>query len=547
MTDSAILNFPPRTAKPSLDRADALPEIKGVPAWASAIPKESGPLRDILVDLVESISDGFALYDSQDRMVLWNEKYAAIVSYARDLMTPGVPFETLLRKCAEQHFLGTAASEDEKDAWIQEAFHFQRTQSTYERPSSDGRSYLVSRRRSRNNHTAVVWTDVTAQKQANVALQQSEKLYRALFESSHQGIAVEDEKRLIQANGAFYSIFGLTLPDRGVTIKELEALIVAGDRARVRRIKKDLLSRNLNSADLEIQAVRKIDGRQIWVRATAVCIEWDGNPTLQVAYTDVTEQREFNEQLLAKKLEALGAMAHGIAIEFNKVHSSIMGAVRMAQMESYALGQSTLSEMLAHAEQFGNRASELTQELLLLHTRGVPVKQRTTVEELLNTALLAARQDGQVVPLRKPNVRIKLDVGGRLWPLDVDKGQMTRVLGTLIGSGIQAMPLGGTLSVHAENFKILRKLKGVPLPAGDYVKVSIADQGSGLAEDRLDKVFDPYSNSLPRTNGLSLTSAYSVVKMHGGTIVVSSRPGKGTRMTVYLPGVAEGARRKAAR
>src|SRR5579862_2517976 len=109
MTDSAILNFPPRTAKPSPDRADALPEIKGVPAWASAIPKESGPLRDILVDLVESISDGFALYDSQDRMVLWNEKYAAIVSYARDLMTPGVPFETLLRKCAEQHFLGTAA------------------------------------------------------------------------------------------------------------------------------------------------------------------------------------------------------------------------------------------------------------------------------------------------------------------------------------------------------------------------------------------------------------------------------------------------------
>ena len=97
------------------------------------------------------------------------------------------------------------------------------------------------------------------------------------------------------------------------------------------------------------------------------------------------------------------------------------------------------------------------------------------------------------------------------------------------------MHAGGTLKLIAENFAIHEKTRGIPLPPGKYVRIAIIDQGIGIPEEFLDRIFDPYFSPNQNQGGLALASAYSIVKHHGGAITVASRPGRGTRLNVFLP------------
>jgi CheY-like chemotaxis protein len=103
------------------------------------------------------------------------------------------------------------------------------------------------------------------------------------------------------------------------------------------------------------------------------------------------------------------------------------------------------------------------------------------------------------------------------------------------------MPQGGNISVKAENWT-LQKPGDLPLAVGDYVKVTIADPGTGIPEEILSKIFDPYFSTKERGSqkgmGLGLTICYSVLKQHGGAITVSSRSGEGTAVILYLPAAA---------
>ncbi|MDH5752068.1 MAG: PAS-domain containing protein, partial [Deltaproteobacteria bacterium] len=111
-------------------------------------------------DVVESLSDGFALYDANDNLVLWNSKFANIISHAKDILRPGVAFRELVAKCAHEHVVNGLINQEQRDIWINEACEFQRECGTYERETPDGKCYLVSRRKTSEGLIAVVWTDI---------------------------------------------------------------------------------------------------------------------------------------------------------------------------------------------------------------------------------------------------------------------------------------------------------------------------------------------------------------------------------------------------
>lgn len=499
-------------------------------------PGPGEPISVRLADLVEGISDGFSLYDPQDRLVLWNEKFANILHYAKDIMVPGVRYEALVQKCAFEHFVNQEVAHEEKEAWIQECFRFHRNLGTYERVTADGTCYLVSRRRSGEGYTAVVWTNITERKQAEEALRRSEHLYRELFEGSLQGIVIQTASKILKFNRAFIRIFGLAAEDQFKTPRDLERIVAPHERNRVRQLMRDRFAAKSGSADYEFQGVR-IDGKPVWVQATATAILWSGEPALQTSYHDITQRKEFEEELLSKKLETVGTMAHGIAMEFHKVQSAVMSAVRLAKMEAYAAGLDRVTERLTEAEKLGASGADLVQQLLVLHRGGTPVKEHTTVEELLRESLPLSGAGRNVLPLHKNRPKLKIEIGRTLWPVCVDKGQLIGVLRSLIDNGMAAMPFGGTLEIAAENVTLEGKAKGIPLPAGKYVKIGISDQGRGVAEDSLERIFDPYFSPHQRKSGLAMASAYSVVKHHGGALTVLSRSGRGTRMNLFLPAV----------
>jgi len=135
-------------------------------------------------------------------------------------------------------------------------------------------------------------------------------------------------------------------------------------------------------------------------------------------------------------------------------------------------------------------------------------------------------------------VECEFSLAEDLWPAEVDAGQIGQVLRNLVLNAREAMPQGGVVSIRAENV-VSGSHKNPSLPPGDYVRVSIADQGGGIAKEVLPKIFDPYFSTKERGNqkgmGLGLTICHTVVQKHRGAIAVESEIGIGTTFHLHLP------------
>jgi CheY-like chemotaxis protein len=126
-----------------------------------------------------------------------------------------------------------------------------------------------------------------------------------------------------------------------------------------------------------------------------------------------------------------------------------------------------------------------------------------------------------------------------LWRLDADAGQISQVLHNLLINATQAMPGGGVLRITALN-ETVGPANPANLRSGNYLKITIEDQGCGITPENLPRIFDPYFTTKSEGSGLGLASAYSIIKRHGGAIEVSSTEGVGSCFTIHLPAVSQG-------
>ena len=183
-------------------------------------------------------------------------------------------------------------------------------------------------------------------------------------------------------------------------------------------------------------------------------------------------------------------------------------------------------ESLDEALRVTSRASALTRQLLVFSKGGAPVKKTASIAEVL--------RDSTVFALRGSKVKCEFNIAEDLWPLRVDLGQFSQVIHNLAINAVQAMPQGGTIRLHAPN-ATLEALSGLPLEAGRYVKISMQDEGLGIPQEHLAKVFDPYFTTKHKGSGLGLTMTYTTIHAHDGHIAVESEMGKGTTFRIYMP------------
>ncbi len=240
---------------------------------------------------------------------------------------------------------------------------------------------------------------------------------------------------------------------------------------------------------------------------------------------EISERQQMEEELLKiQKLESVGVLAGGIAHDFNNILTSILGNISTAIM--HTTPKSEISQILTNAEKAALHAKDLTMQLLTFSKGGAPLKTSASITDLI--------KDSTNFMLRGSNVKCEFSLPDKLWPVEIDEGQMSQVINNLIINADQAMPDGGNIEISAKNV-LIRPGDIIPLKKGKYVKVSIKDHGKGITKKNLTKIFDPYFTTKRSGSGLGLSVAYSIVKNHEGYITVMSRPGKSTTFYIYIP------------
>ncbi|MEP7070768.1 MAG: response regulator [Verrucomicrobiota bacterium] len=243
-------------------------------------------------------------------------------------------------------------------------------------------------------------------------------------------------------------------------------------------------------------------------------------------FRDITERkRAEHDRLTTGKLESLGTLAGGIAHDLNNILTVISGNIGLAQLETSTENNALLTS-LTKAAQAAQQAAHLSSQLLTFSKGGAPVKKAVPMSELLRKAANFS--------LHGSNLRADIDIPSDLWRAEVDSTQIEQVINALMINAREATPHGGTVEVSGRNVQLEQKA-GSLLPAGNYVKVIIADQGKGVPDHLTSKIFDPYFTTKAASSGLGLSISYSIVKKHGGLLHLEESTSHGAAFAFYLP------------
>ena len=252
---------------------------------------------------------------------------------------------------------------------------------------------------------------------------------------------------------------------------------------------------------------------------------YPSNGGVSVFIRDISERKKLEtERLTTSKLESLGTLAGGIAHDLNNILTVISGNIGLAQIEAPSDCGSLLG-FLSKAGQAAQHAAHLSSQLLTFSKGGAPLKKVVPMGDLLERSVEFA--------LYGSNLRADFDIAVDLWKAEVDSGQIEQVVNALILNARETMPHGGTVRVRARNV-VVEEGTSVPLPAGRYLKVTISDRGTGIPEELRTRIFDPYFTTKPAATGLGLSISYSIVKKHGGMLILESSSGEGSVFAFYL-------------
>jgi len=250
-----------------------------------------------------------------------------------------------------------------------------------------------------------------------------------------------------------------------------------------------------------------------------------------LVFRDITEQQKMENHLVnSDRLQSLGVLAGGIAHDFNNLLTGIFGFMMLARDQAQ---EGKVERALANLDRglaVFDRARALTQQLLTFSKGGQPHKKRLSLANIVQNA-------AQFV-LSGSNVGCECTLAPDLWTCDADEQQIGQVIDNIVLNAQQSMPTGGVIRLMAENVS-----SNAPLPRAlkknAYIRITIADQGLGIARDHRSRIFDPFFTTKHQGSGLGLATAYSIVKRHDGLIDVESEMGKGSVFRIYLPAVPE--------
>ncbi len=498
--------------------------------------------RQRLDDAIETLHEGFVLFDAQDRFVLCNRKFREFYAECADLLVPGTRYETILRRAVERGQFPEARGRE--DEWIRSALaHHHIKASTRQRLLPDYRWVEVREVRLEDGGSVGIHIDITEGKRAEEKLRESEERLRSIA-ANMPGAVLEytlgDDGviRHLYVSERIQEITGYTaqeiIDDPLITVGIVGEEVYAATAGRLREA-----ARDLTPLESEYPFTRR-DGARRWARSSSRPRQAPGGVVLwDVLLLDVTEQkraeaerRELENQLRhLQRVEAVGTLAGGMAHEINNKLVPIVTFSELLLMSTPA--DSKDRKPLQTIHDAAGRIRDLVARILTMSRSETPgtaaIDLKTVAVETM--ALLRA-----TLP---PNVRLSLDAAteGRVLG---DASQIEQVLVNLCTNAAYAIgPAQGEVRIALDETELGDggAAGAGLLPRGRYVRLQVSDTGSGMSPQTLQRIFEPFytTKGLGEGTGLGLSIVHGIVTGHRGRITVESELGRGTTFTILLP------------
>ncbi|MGC2064504.1 MAG: PAS domain S-box protein [Thermodesulfovibrionales bacterium] len=478
-------------------------------------------------NLFDSITDGIFVHDEEGRILDVNKGVEDMYGYPRDFFigkTPeplGAPGMNDLIAAGDAIHHAFEGEPQQLDFWSMRANGEVFPKEVRLIPATYwGRRVVIA-----------VARDITERKRAEEALRQNEEFIRSVLDNVDEGFLVVDrDYRILTANRAFCSWVDMPLDDIAgrhcyeVSHKNLRPCHESGENCATKH------AFETGEPHMAVHKHEDAKGNLLYVETKAFPLKDVSGTVTSVIETiqNITERHLLKmEQLKTQKLEAIGTLAGGIAHDFNNLLQGVFGYMSLAKINLD--NRDKAAGMIDQAEKALQMSVNLTGQLLTFSKGGKPVKRRlslrSTIENSANFALSGSRST------------CRIDIDSNLLSVEADEGQIGQVIQNIVLNANEAMSDGGTVEVSAGNVDISKGEK-LSLPDGGmFIQITIKDKGTGIPEQYLSRIFDPYFTTKQRGSGLGLATTYSIIRNHGGLIEVTSELNKGSIFHIYLPAV----------
>lgn len=511
------------------------------------------------------LDQGITVFDSQLKMVAWNEPFLRLLDFPNEMAFVGADFESFIRYNAERGEYGDGDREAQIQARVEAARNFQTH--NFERVRPDGRILRIRGEPLPERGFITLYTDITEQRryetliveqntelekrvaqrtqlleQVNAGLQEananntrvtealrrSEGQMRLITDTIPALIAYFDSNQIYRyANWGYCDWFGKRTEEVvGNTIHNIIGV-------RALDSVKHHIARALSGEQVTYEYAMIRHGEKVHARSTLVP-EIDGQGLVVGCFVlsfDITEQKHMQAALVqAQKMEAIGQLSSGIAHDFNNLLTIIVGNLTI--MTDLATDNPQYQSLLHPALDASKRGAQLIQRLLSF-SRQQPLRPsviqiHTLIEEL--SPLLQRSLSSRI--------RLHIDLADTPLIARIDAHQLENALLNLAVNARDAMPDGGELRIEAcRRMLDETAAQAYEVIPGHYVRIEVSDTGFGMEPEIINRIFEPFftTKDFGRGSGLGLSMIYGFVKQSQGGIQAHSEPGVGTRMSLVLP------------
>ncbi len=381
----------------------------------------------------------------------------------------------------------------------------------------------------------VIGHDITPLKRTHLKIKEYANRLRTLLDGLPLGVIfVSPEGRIFEVNRKFCEIYGY----RPEEVIGKRGRFLFPDEETWENFMQEMLQAIAEKGSYETEILqRRKDGTLFPLRALGRRLENRGRIWI---VEDITAQKEAEQRTKqlersleqARRLESLAVLTGAVAHDFNNLLTIILGRAQLLnQKVSQIPGAQRDVEIIIEACE---RAQHLVQQMLTFSGHQISEETPFDLNQLLK------HREELIQELARPGVEIVFDLAPELPPILGDPAKIEQALINLVENAVEAVGKGGlvrisTALVEVSRLDLTRAIVGYDLPEGRYVALIVEDNGAGIPEEKIHKIFDPFFSTKEFGRGLGLASVLGIVRAHHGALLVESKPGQGTRFTLLFP------------